>query len=403
MDHCIVAGRKESYGAWDQRGDSMKRIFTVDRLENSHQIVSLLAFIVLGLTVTFCFFASSLCITLLLSTFLSILMDPVVTSLERLRVPRSLSAGILILIGMLAIGLGSYTAYNQFSVFLDSVPASVDRVRIMVAPLNQKIAKVEESAGRLASQPPPKTTQVQVKQPSAWPSYLVRGFGSASSVILVLGVVPFLMYYMLIRKDKWHRIMAGFLGSGVDAAEFTDRLTSIVRGFALGNLTVGAFMSLVTIAVLSILRIQGAVVLGVLSGFLNLIPFLGVVFAAVVPLAAEVMQFSSGTALVIVAMTVILLHAFSSNFVLPRYLGSRMNMGPVAATIGILFWGWLWGIAGVLLAIPLTGTVKLIAESYPSLKRFSEILGEGQSPVQRTATRSARHILSHAPPTEAIE
>ena len=72
-----------------------------------------------------------------------------------------------------------------------------------------------------------------------------------------------------------------------------------------------------------------------------------------------------------------------SSFRTPRLVASRMNIGPVAATAGILFEGWLWGFMGVLLAIPLTGVVKLIADCHPSLRHLSNILGESPEPVER--------------------
>lgn len=87
------------------------------------------------------------------------------------------------------------------------------------------------------------------------------------------------------------------------------------------------------------------------------------------------------SSLIVIALVVISIA--SSNFLIPRLVGSRMNIGPVAATAGILFWGWLWGFMGVLLAIPLTGVVMLIADCHPSLKHLSNILGKSPEPVER--------------------
>ena len=342
------------------------------------RIASLLWVLVIGLFITFCFFASSLCITLVLSAFVSILVDPVVSFLERFRIPRSLSAGGLVVAGMLVFGLLFYGASTRFSAFVESFPASAERIRReIVAPVSDKFAKVEESAGRLTPQPSKKITEVKLKEPPAWPSYLIRGFGSASSVVVILAVVPFLTFYMLIRKMKWYQNMCGLLGSEVDPIEFSNHLASMVRRFALGNLAVGAFMGAVTAGVLFALKIHGAVILGFASGFLNLVPFLGAILGIAVPVAAGLLQYAPVSALLIIALAVFSLHILSAYFLIPRLVGSRMNIGPVAATAGILFWGWLWGAVGVLLAIPLTGVVKLIADSNPSLAPLSNILGDG--------------------------
>jgi predicted PurR-regulated permease PerM len=341
------------------------------------RIASLLWVLVIGLFITFCFFASSLCITLVLSAFVSILVDPVVSFLERFRIPRSLSAGGLVLAGMLVFGLLFYGASTRFSAFVESFPASAERIREIVAPVSDKFAKVEESAGRLTPQPSKKITEVKLKEPPAWPSYLIRGFGSASSVVVILAVVPFLTFYMLIRKMKWYQNMCGLLGPEVDPTEFSNQLASMVRRFALGNLAVGVFLGAVTAGVLFALKIQGAVILGFVSGFLNLVPFLGAILGIAVPVAAGLLQYAPVSALLIIALAVFSLHILSAYFLIPRLVGSRMNIGPVAATTGILFWGWLWGAVGVLLAIPLTGVVKLIADCNPSLAPLSNVLGDG--------------------------
>jgi predicted PurR-regulated permease PerM len=129
------------------------------------------------------------------------------------------------------------------------------------------------------------------------------------------------------------------------------------------------------------LKIQGALVLGIVSGFLNLIPFLGVVLATLVPVAAALLQFDTAGPFAIIVLTVVCLHIISANFLIPKIIGSRVNIGPVAATAGILFWGWLWGVMGILLAVPLTAFVKIVADCHPSLIHISNLLAESPRPV----------------------
>ena len=135
-------------------------------------------------------------------------------------------------------------------------------------------------------------------------------------------------------------------------------------------------MAGVTIAVLFALKLQGAVLLGIASGFLNLIPFLGVVLAAIVPMMPALVQFETPGPLLIIFLTVLALHLVSANLLIPKFIGSRVNIGPVAATVGLLFWGWLWGIMGILLAVPLTAFVKLVSDCHPSLIHISNLLAE---------------------------
>jgi hypothetical protein len=82
------------------------------------------------------------------------------------------------------------------------------------------------------------------------------------------------------------------------------------------------------------------------------------------------------------------LHLVSANLLTPRFIGSRVNIGPVAATVGMLFWSWVWGAVGLLLAVPLTAFVKLVADCNPSLIHIPNLLAETPRPIPRWALRS---------------
>jgi predicted PurR-regulated permease PerM len=346
----------------------------------------------------FCFFASSFCITLLLATFLAILVDPAVTWLERLRVPRSVSAAIIIVAGMLFFCFLTYASYNRISDIVETLPQYAERIKDALKPLNEKIAKVQETAGSLSPEPTTKKiAEVKIKEPPSWPSYIIRGVGPVWGAVIIIGVVPFLMFFNLIRKDQMNRRLMNSLGHTIDVPHFVERVTKMVRGFTIGNLIIGSVMAGVTVAVLAGLHVQGAVLLGIASGFLNLIPFLGVVLALLVPLGAAVLQFNTAGPFAIIFLTVAGLHIFSANFLIPKIIGSRVNIGPVAATAGILFWGWLWGLMGILLAVPLTAFVKIVADSHPSLIHLSNLLAETPRPVPSCLHSGQETLLSRVP------
>jgi predicted PurR-regulated permease PerM len=103
-------------------------------------------------------------------------------------------------------------------------------------------------------------------------------------------------------------------------------------------------------------------------------------------------QFSAiSTFLVIIAITV-LLHLIAANMLVPRLIGSRVSVGPVAVTVGMLFWGWLWGIFGLLLAVPLTAFVKLMAETQPALVPVASILAESPRKARDERDKVASYL-----------
>ncbi len=142
-------------------------------------------------------------------------------------------------------------------------------------------------------------------------------------------------------------------------------------------------MAVATTLMLYSIGMKGAIPLGIASGLLNLLPFLGLIFSLALPLAAALVQFSTPGPFVIITLTILFLHLVSANLLIPKFIATRVSIGPVAATIGILFWGWLWGVMGLLLAVPLTAFIKLVADLHPSLCHLSNMLALTPRPTPR--------------------
>jgi predicted PurR-regulated permease PerM len=343
---------------------------------NLRRISTLLTVLVFGALTVFCFYASTICIVLVVSAFLAVLIDPAVVRMERARVPRALASAMIILAAMALIALGAHQLYGGTMRFVEELPVYQERLQQALQPINRKIETVQETAGRLADdgKPQKKVPVVQVKQGPSWPGYLLRGVGSVWDAVVILGFVPFLTFFMLCSKQPMALRMNNLFAGRMDVPCFLANLKQMLRGFVAGNLVVGGVMAATTTAMLLAIGLNGAVPIGIVSGLFNVVPFLGLVFALALPLAAALLQFSTAMPFLVIGLTILLLHAISVNLLVPRFIGNRLNIGPVAATIGLLFWGWLWGIAGVVLAVPLTAFVKLVADTNPAYCHLSNIL-----------------------------
>ena len=352
------------------------------------RIATFLGLILGTIVLTFCFFASSLCITIVLSAFLAILVDPLVVRVAKIGLGRVLASGLVVLCFVLLAGTLTYVLYRRASSFADEFPSYQYQIQRALAPLVSKFERFEKNAQSVAplvdgSKP---VTEVRVKDaPTNWPSFLVRGVGSISGVLIMSGVLPFLVFFMLVTKDQMSVRLVNMFGGRIDVPKFVSNLERMIRGFVLGNLIVGSIMAAGTSVVFLVLGMKGAVTLGIVSAFLNLIPFLGLLLATAVPLAAALLQFNTIGPFLTIAIVVVIFHLVAANFLIPKLIGSRLLVGPVAVTIGMLFWGWLWGFMGLLLAVPLTAFVKLIADSRPSLIHLSNLLTEDPRPIPRWA------------------
>jgi predicted PurR-regulated permease PerM len=325
------------------------------------RIAILLFVLVVGLLTVFGYYASSICITIILAGFLAILFDPVVVTLEKLHLPRSAAAAGIVLAGMSLIGLLGYVLYGRATSFAEELPIYTSKIQQTIEPISRKIQSFQQSAGNLTNDvhATKKVPEVRLQESPTWPDYLVRGVGSVWGALIIAGVVPFLTFFMLCTKDQ------------------------MIRGFVAGNLIVGSVMAVATTLVLSGVGMKGAIPLGIASGFLNLVPFIGLIASLALPLAGALLQFNTPGPYIVIIFTILFLHVVSANLLIPKFIATRVSIGPVAATVGILFWGWLWGVMGLLLAVPLTAFIKLVADLHPSLCHLSNMLALTPRPRPR--------------------
>ena len=349
------------------------------------RIAILLFILVAGLLTVFGYYASSICITVILAGFLAILFDPVVVILEKLHLPRSVAAAGIVFAGMSLVGLLGYVFYGKAVTFAEELPVYASKVQQTIEPISKKIQNFQQSAGNLANDvhATKKVPEVRLQQSPSWPDYLVRGVGSVWGALIIAGVVPFLTFFMLCTKDQMAIRMDGLFGSRVDAARFITNLNQMIRGFVAGNVIVGSVMAVATTLVLWRLGMKGAIPLGIVSGLLNLLPLLGLIASLALPLAAALLQFNTPGPFIVIILTILFLHVVSANLLIPKFIATRVSIGPVAATVGILFWGWLWGVMGLLLAVPLTAFIKLVADLHPSIRHLSNMLALTPRPTPR--------------------
>ena len=349
------------------------------------RIAILLFILVAGLLTVFGYYASSICITVILAAFLAILFDPVVIILEKLHLPRGVAAAVVVLAGMGLIGLLGHALYGRAITFSEEVPVYTAKIQQAIEPISRRIQKVQQSAGSLTNdvQPIKRVPEVRLQESPSWPAYLVRGAGSVWGVLIIAGVVPFLTFFMLCSNEQMATRMNALFSSKIDTARFITTLNQMIRGFVVGNLIVGSVMAVATTLMLWGIGMKGAIPLGIASGLLNLVPFLGLIFSLALPLAAALLQFNTPGPFIAITLTILLLHVVSANLLIPKFIATRVSIGPVAATVGILFWGWLWGVMGLLLAVPLTALVKMVADLHPSLCHLSNMLALTPRPTPR--------------------
>jgi putative permease len=299
-----------------------------------------------------------------------------VQALEYLRLPRTLAALVSVIVMMGALYGITVASYNQALIFADNVPKYSQKIRSIIQPL-QRDAETLEKTGEAVGGTPSPSNVVQVRQVTSWSDVLTHGAYNLTDVILAASFVPFLAYFLLTWQShaRSATVMLFPLHHRHTAFVTLGLIGKMLQSFIVGNLLIGLLISGVSVAIFGLLHVPFFYFIGFLSGFLSLVPYLGVVLAMVPPILVGLGQLEPQD-LVVVAFCVVGLHLFALNVLYPKLLGSRLKINPLAVTIALLFWGAVWGAVGLVLAIPITGAIKIVFDHVDSMKPYADWLGE---------------------------
>lgn len=318
-------------------------------------------------------------VTTLFSILLAFVLEPFVDRLARIGLPRTLGAllAVALMVGM-AGGL-TYFFYSRAVNFATQLPRYSGKIRSALAGIRAQTDQIEESTRSVIASPnvgkPP--VPVEVRDAPGLSSLISSGGGTLGEVVLAIGITPFLVYFMLTWKDHAHSATVRLFPKEhrLAAHRTVARISTMIRSFIAGNVLVGLVSAVASALVFWHLGIPYFYFLGVISGFVSLIPYLGVFLALLPPLAAG-MGIIDKTGVGIIVVTVIGLHLLSMNVLYPKVVGKRLRLNPLAVTLALLFWAWIWGAMGLLLAVPLVGATKIVCDYVEPLRGLGAWLGD---------------------------
>jgi len=328
-------------------------------------------------TLTLIYVAKLLLAVILISILLSFVLAPIADLFVRFQVPRAVGALVSVMLLVGALGFASYVSYSRLLDFMHQVPEYKARIQALGEKIREQAEQIEKTTETVLPSSEEEKKAVTVKQSSSWTDLVSRNASSVSEVVLALTFIPFLVFFMLNWQDhvRSATVMLFSMEHRNSAYVMLGLIARMIRSFIVGNLAIGAVLSVCSMAVFGLIGLPYFYFLGVISGFLSLIPYLGVLLAIVPPLVADLGHLTAGVALLIIA-TVLGLHLVAMNVLYPKLLGKRLQLNPLAVTLALLFWGWLWGAMGLILAVPITGAFKIICDHIERLRPYGAWLGE---------------------------
>ncbi len=334
--------------------------------------------VAVAVCLTLMYVAKLVLVVMLISILLGFMLAPVVDILQNLKLPRALASLVAVLLLVLATYGLMYVSYNRAVDFVDQLPKYSGKIRHAVMRFKQRAETLQKSTENvLPSSDENDKNAVHIKQTTTWSDMVIGSFGSVTELIFTLSFIPFLTYFMLTWQQhvRSSTVMLFRMENRNTAYVTLGLIADMIRSFIVGNVLVGLFIGTLSTIAFGFMHLPYFYFVGFLSGFLSLVPYLGVLLATFPPLLTATGHLHSAEVIGIV-VTVLVLHLFALNVLYPKFLGSRLQLNPLAVTLALLFWGWLWGAMGLILAIPLTAAIKIIFDHVESLRAYGVWLGE---------------------------
>ncbi len=338
--------------------------------------------------------AAAVFVPLVVGLMVSYALSPVVDWLGKYRVPRALSAAVLIL-GILGSAGGTvYGLSDDASKLLESLPLAGQKLRETLRPTLGKpdstLASVQKAAAQLeqaaeeTAKPAPANRgvqRVQIEKPRFdVKDYLWSGTLGLLALLGQIVTVALISFFLMASGDTFRRKLVKLAGPTLAAKKVTlqalNEITSQIQRYLLVQLFTSALVGVATWLCFLLIGLEHAAVWGVAAGVLNLVPYLGSVVITAGSALVGFMQFGTLQMALMVALISLVINSIEG-FLLTPWLTSRASrMNPVAIFVGVLAWGWLWGPAGLLIGVPILMVIKSVCDRVEDLKPVGELLGE---------------------------
>jgi predicted PurR-regulated permease PerM len=339
--------------------------------------------------------AQAFVVPLLLGIVIAYTLNPLVAWLEAIRVPRVVGTVVVMASVMGALVLGAYSLRDEMQTIVEQLPAAATKFATELARLRvgqvgtmQKMQNAANEVERATTQaaggataPRQPATHVIVDQPKfKLGSFLWESSMGAVGAMVQAAMVAFLVFFLLLGGDMYKRKLVRLTGPSLSERKITvhilDDINGSIQKYMFMLLTTNLLVALLSWIAFRAIGLENAGAWAVAAGLLHIVPYLGPGVTAVAAGMAAFMQFGSFAMALLAAGASLAIATFVGTFVVTWMTGRIASMNSTAVFVSLLFWGWLWGVWGLLLGIPIIVIVKVVSQHVEALHPVAELLGD---------------------------
>ena len=339
--------------------------------------------------------ARAVFIPLLLGLMISYTLSPAVDRLQKWHVPRAIGAAVLLLSLVGGMGATVYSLSDDAAELIEILPEAAVKIRLAMftglGTPESTIEKMQEAASQLEkaasettaaeSAAPAGVTRVQIEKPQFnVRDYLWMGTKGALGFVGQLGMVLFLAFFVLLSGDSFRRKMVRIAGPTLNSKKITlqalDDITGQIQRYLLVQIFTSLLVGVATWLAFLWIGMEHAATWGIIAGVLKVIPYLGPVIVSVATFVVAFLQFETLPMALLVSGVGLLITSLEGYLLTPWLIGRASRMSPVVIFVAVLFWGWLWGMWGLLLGVHIIMITKVVCDRVEDLRPVGELLGE---------------------------
>ena len=331
-------------------------------------------------------------IPIVLSILISYSLEPIVTLMTRVRVPRIIAAGLVVLMTGGVLGYGIYSLSDDVTALVAQVPDAAQRLRRMMdrdsspGPIEQvqkAAAELQKTADQATGTNPARkdVTRVQIEEPAinvrqyvTWGSTSLLTFAGQATLVF------FFVFFLLASGDLFKRKLVKLAGPSLEKKKITvqilDEINRQIARFLAVRVATSVVVGVATWIAFSMIGLKQAALWGTVAGIFNTVPYFGPVIVAIGTAIVAFLQFGTAAMAVYVSGISLVITSIEGWLLTPWLTSRTARTNEVAIFVGLIFWSFVWGIWGTLLAVPMLVAVKAYCDHIEDLKPVGELLGE---------------------------